>query len=282
MKRSRRMGRQIIWSLFALGLVATNASTSAQQPAQPVVALAYDAASNVILKALPDAVLRSSDDGISWEQVGSGVGGGPITALATAAGSGELYVAGPSIGVLRLADSGWISANGDLPSKDVTALAAHADQPGTLYAYVPASGIYRSRDEGVSWQLMDRGPPDIRFLVHSNMAGSMETGWLYAIAGDALHVSMDCFCLWRALAVDLPPPTALAYDPSTPSRVLAASSAGLFESQNGGQDWVLVAPPVAEVTALMVTAAGELLAGTANGTVLRSLDGGLTWEGPHA
>lgn len=274
--------RLLSLSLIAVAALALEPTAQGQEaPAtQAVVGLAYNAADNVLIKALPNAVFRSRDEGVTWEQVGPPIESGAVAALALTAGAGVVYVAGPGIGVLQLGDNGdWISGNGDLPSLNVTALTAHADQPQTLYAYIPESGIFRTRDGGGVWQLMDRGPPDIRRLLHSNMPGSMETGWLYAVTGAGLQVSMDCFCLWRAIGTDvIADATAIAFDPGDPSRFFAASDSGLFRSTNGGQDWVAFVPPATQITALLVMPSGALIAGGADGLLFRSLDDGVTWE----
>lgn len=243
-----------------------------------VVGLAYDQATSALFKADDGAIYRSLDDGATWQPGLTVPEGGAIGAIAIAAQGGGLYAAGPGIGVLFLdGDGSWLARNGDLPTTNVTALAAHADQPATLYAYIPEFGIYRTEDAGGTWQLMDRGPADISHLIHSNMPGSMQTGWLYAIAGEGVQVSMDCFCLWRALGA-FDAASTIAYDPANPTQLYAASRRGLFQSSNGGLDWEAVPSPPAEIAALLVAPSGTLYAGGAGGELYRSIDGAATWE----
>ena len=81
-----------------------------------------------------------------------------------------------------------------LPSQDVAALAVHSFHPGTLYAFIPAQGIFRTDDAGDQWQKMDAGPQSqVVGLAHSTLPGSMNTGWLYAATPDGPYLSMDCF-----------------------------------------------------------------------------------------
>jgi hypothetical protein len=76
----------------------------------------------------------------------------------------------------------------------VTALAVHSFRPETVFVYIPGHGVYRTEDAGGRWQKMDDGPPArVIALVHSTLAGSMNTGWLYASTPKGLYLSMDCF-----------------------------------------------------------------------------------------
>jgi hypothetical protein len=260
---------------LAVGLIAAQGIASARegdQPRGPVVSLAYEAGLGTLLKAYPRALYRSSDQGRSWNQVPlpSSVEDGSIATVAIPAeGQGVLYLAGPGLGVLRSADDGgsWLARHDGLPSRNVVALATHADQPDTLYAFIPESGVYRSQDAGKSWRLMDRGPEGIRQLVHSDMEGSMETGWLYAATAHWVRVSMDCFCLWRDAGELTGGVHSVVYDPRQPEHIYAASEQGLFYSTNGGQEWEQATSPGPAVTALALTPSGVLYAATDDGAV---------------
>ena len=63
---------------------------------------------------------------------------------------GSLYLSGPGLGIWRYdeASKRWQSLNDTLPDLGVTAIAAHATQPDTLYAYLGDGGMFRSRDDG--------------------------------------------------------------------------------------------------------------------------------------
>ena len=65
-------------------------------------------------------------------------------------GDESLYLAGPGLGIWRYdeASKRWQSLNDTLPDLGVTAIAAHATQAKTLYAYLGASGMFRSRNGG--------------------------------------------------------------------------------------------------------------------------------------
>lgn len=269
------------------GLLMLNSIADARttDPAQGgAIALAFDGGSQTLLRASADTLSRSGDGGRHWvpmklPQVAKRWS---ITSVAVSAGTkGAIYVAGPGIGVLRSEDGGrsWSARNESLPRSTVVALATHAEQPDTVYAYVEGHGIFRSQDGGLHWKLMDAGPRGgIVGFVHSNMPGSMQTGWLFAASRQGVHRAMDCFCGWRDAGELGRAVTAVAYDPRRPQNIYAATHDGLFLSANGGEQWSRVNAPAAALTALIITPAGVRYAAASNGSVFRSSDNGRTWE----
>lgn len=95
---------------------------------------------------------------------------------------------------------------------------------------------------------MDAGPRGgITQFVHSDMPGSMQTGWLFAASPQGVRLSMDCFCGWR-MGGELPGGTqAIACDPHRPARVVAAVGDLVFESADGAQTWSTLLTPGAPV-----------------------------------
>ncbi|HEV2150079.1 MAG TPA: YCF48-related protein [Longimicrobiaceae bacterium] len=252
-------------------------------PQGEIAALEYDAAGGRLLKAYPQALYASADGGATWKPIPlpASVRQGRLSAVAAADSGRVLYAAGPGVGVLQSTDGGktWIPRSGELPSRDVGAFAVHADQPRTLYASFADEGIYRSEDAGETWTRMDSGPgaPILQFL-HSDMEGSMQSGWLFAATPEGVRRSMDCFCGWRPTG-ELPEGEIfdVAYDPTQPKRVYASTVEGLFRSTDGGESWERVsAEPI--LPALAVDAAGTLYAADREGAVLRSADQGSSWE----
>ncbi|MEC9482988.1 MAG: hypothetical protein UMU75_06615, partial [Halomonas sp.] len=211
-----------------------------------------------------------------------------VTADVPASDGGTLYIAGPGIGVQRSVDEGrtWQPLSSGLPSQDVIAFTIHRNQPETLYAAVAGEGIYQSEDAGQNWQKMDGGPAQpIRRLVHSDMEGSMQTGWLYAVSDDAVRLSMDCFCGWRpggelgdGQVYDV------AYNSEAPKQVFVTTQQGLLHSDNGGRTWQPVPADAAHdaKVAIALTPTGALYALEADGEVRVSMDQGDTWTAPDA
>ena len=260
---------------------ANNVSTDADQV---VGALAYAPQAETLYKSDGQALYRSEDGGRRWMKV-------PLTPTASngqvadvavsAVGQGALYVAGPGLGVLKSVDAGknWIPVGKGLPSQDVIALATHSTLADTLYAVVAQRGVYRSEDGGERWRMVDKGPQaQIRRLIHSNLEGSMQTGWMFAATEKGVYRSMDCFCGWR-IAGTLPGNvSAVAYDPKQPMQLYAAVGRQVFSTANGGEEWRPVGSPDGEVHALAYSASGVLYALLADGRVVHSRNSGKQWE----
>jgi len=268
-----------------LALIATfMVAGAAAGAAEKIVALTFDREANTLFLARAHELYRSNDEGRGWTKISlpPSVQGNAIAAVAASAKRKDmLYLAGPGFGVLRSSDNGrkWVARNDGLPSRDVVALAAHADQPDTLYAYVPGKGAFRSQDAGVSWKWMDGGPREgIGQLIHSNMPGSMQSGWLFAATPNGVSRSMDCFCLWQDAGVLAAAVDAVSYDPREPRHVYAATADGFFLSTDGGEQWTRISMPASRITALVISPSGTVFAGTADGGLYRSTDEAKSWE----
>ncbi len=158
-------------------------------------------------------------------------------------------------------------------------MAAHADRPETVYAYASERGIFRSEDGGHHWRLMDAGPRGgVTRFVHSNMPGSMQSGWLFVAGPQGVRRAMDCFCGWRDAGELGRAVRAVAYDPRKPSSLYAATDAGLVFSADGGEKWSQVNAPAVTINALVVTPGGALYAGGADGSVFRRSGAATPWE----
>ncbi len=270
-------------------LVLTGLSQSvwADQHDGNIVALAYDVAAQSLWKAGGRALYRSADGGGSWQKVRvAPAESGRISSLAASpVAKGVLYLAGPGVGLLRTDDDGatWIERNEGLPSRDVIAVAAHTTQAETVYAVLRDQGVYRSQDAGKSWRLMERASQQgLRHLIHSNMEGSMQTGWLFAATANGVRRVMDCFCLWQDAGKLGGQAYSVGYDPKQPDHVYAATVQGLFRSGDGGEDWDELKSPSADVIGIVVTPSGDLFVINAKGRLYKSEDQGGTWTQVNA
>lgn len=263
--------------VLLLGVSAAWAG-SALSSQEPIVGLTYAPGKHTLVKAYRHAVYASGDDGKNWQQLAiPELTKGEIASVAAspAAKKDSMYVAGPGLGILRTDDGGktWIARNDGLPTRDVIAVAAHTTQPDTVYSVVKDSGVYRSEDGGKTWRLMDRSvKAGVHQLIHSNMAGSMQSGWLFAATENGVRRAMDCFCLWQDAGKLGASVRSIAYDPRQPEHIFAATEKGLFRSTDGGENWDQIMAPVSDITALAIAPSGALYVAGADGTMFRSAD----------
>lgn len=259
---SRREALAVFGSVAGSMMLPAEAGAAGSE-AKSILAIAAGASEGTLYKANSRAIFRSTDGGRSWHDLRLPASAGRIDAIGFSAAHPEMiYAAGRRLGVMRSNNGGarWTRADKGLPA-GVTAIAPHARQADTVYAYAPGRGIYRSEDAGSRWRLMDSGPRGgITHFVHSDLPGSMQTGWLFAAGPKGVRLSMDCFCGWRNAGELASSAHAIAYDPRQPARVAAATDGGVLESSDGGQSWAKLPPISVRVAALTFDPSGTLYA----------------------
>lgn len=252
-----------------------------------VVGLVYDAANQVLYKATEQTIDRSADGGHIWSRVELPKLPDAVTlasiAVATLGPTSKaaLYVATSGAGVLRSDDDGrtWVERNNGLPGTSVTALTTHADRPATVFIYMKGHGILRSEDGGRRWRLMDAGPRDgVTAFIHSNMPGSMQSGWLFAGGATGVSRAMDGFGGWTDAGELGRAARAIAFDPRRPSDIFAAATSALVVSRDGGETWSEIAAPGPTIAALTVTPRGEIYAAGHDGGLYLRADSAAPWK----
>ena len=188
----------LLGMVFALSACAAAHNSPKNPVTESVTGLAFNSTDGSLLKTGAGGLFRLGPSDSAWQMITTPATSG-LTGLAVNPDEpATLYVSGPGSGVVKSTDAGqhWTDAGSGLPDSEITALALHSFRRATLYAWVKDTGLYRTEDAGAHWNRMpDQGPPDtqVRNLVHSNLPGSMNTGWLYASTPSGAYLSMDCF-----------------------------------------------------------------------------------------
>lgn len=277
-----KAARTMAVSVLAAGLMVFHPAVANATP-EEIVALTIYEKDETLYRATPKTLASSSNGDKTWDpiKVPALDKGGAIAAFAVSTKNKDVfYVAAPGGGVMRSTDGGrsWSKQDKGLPKQGVSLLTTHSDQADTVYAYVPGDGIYRSQDRGLSWRKTDSGPQQtLRAFVHTDMPGSMETGWLFAASSDGVRRSMDCFCGWHKAGDLSGEMNAITYDPDEPMRVYAAGKAGLFVSEDGGESWTPLKPPAARVSVLLAIPGSSIYLAS-EGVLYRSSNRGKTWK----
>ena len=221
----------------------------------------------------PDGIYRSSDGGVAWERVGSGVAPSfspfregqsllPLKAETRPDGSEALWASLFWGGLAYSDDLGesWTDVSAGLPrgfNGQAEYVADVETVDGTVYALTSAFGLYRSSDRGVTWQNYSTG---------------------LSVNPNAPEPNLN----FDVTAVDAPGGTLLFVSGRVGSFRRVIGAPGGFAPVRGGLN-ITVGPDAGAPFGVweIAEAAGALFArpefADARGALYRSVDGGLTW-----
>lgn len=197
-----------------------------------VEVVADSTSSEVVYLALDDTVLKSTDSGSTWDDVGPMSPGEPqesLTSLAVVPSKADLLYAFGSSSVFRSEDGGmgWRSV-GRAPCGRVGRVAEHPREPGTLYA-VCSPYLVWSDDGGATWVRVREDPPWVPSALRTFAIDPVPNGWnLYVGTADlGIYKSGDDGYSWRRAGEGLRGQVvaSLAFD-ALSSRGLYAVTAG--------------------------------------------------------
>ncbi|MFQ5740504.1 MAG: WD40/YVTN/BNR-like repeat-containing protein [Acidobacteriota bacterium] len=227
-------------------------------------------------------LFRTRDGGENWKRIPTGPFNSPIRAIALAPSDPEVIALGISEGVLLSLDGGrsWDRiSRGYRSLYNVHSLAFDVQDSSTLYVGTWHLG-WKTRNRGRKWQAIRKGmifDSDIfSLIVHPR-----DPTTIYASACTGIYRSADGGLNWTKLRRGLPKAAkrtrTLQLDPSNPSVIYAGTTLGLFASRDAGTSWRQLIPDVV-VNAVAIGGSGTLLVGTDDRGVLRSRDGGASFE----
>jgi ligand-binding sensor domain-containing protein len=207
----------------------------------------------------------------SWVQT-AGPAGGNVTALVvTQSGS---VLAGTEEGVLRSTDGGasWIWSSTNMTYRSVSNFAR--DSSGGVLAATGAGSIYRSTNDGVSWQGI---PGPEAGSIYGLCCRDTATLWVSAWGGGVRRTT-DHGVHWQALDSGLTNKYVLSLLVENGGFALAGTVTGAFRTTNGGVVWDSAAHGLsgASVYSLARHGSGDLFAATSLGT-FRSTNNGDIW-----
>ncbi len=224
-------------------------------------------------------VFRSTDGGREWAESNTGLDNLFVEALVADPGPPKAVYAATDGGVFRSEDAGksWKAVREGLTDSFTTALAL-APGSGVLFVGTRGSGIFRLERGAARW----KGGGTIRATVKAIAVHPSETGVLYAATQAGVFKSTDGGGGWSPTNAGLTSTStlALAIDPDAPSRLYLSTVNGLFRSGSSGSDWARVETGAAGSffgAVAIGRGSGTVLLG-GEGAVVRSVDGGKTWN----
>ncbi len=191
-----------------------------------------------------DGLLRSVDGGANWQLMADGLP--PVPVFALAAATGRIYAGLDDAGIYAQTEQGWKSLTPPLSFED--------DQREGLGGEVASAAVL-------------------------SLAISSDGQQLYAGTADrGIFASQDGGHTWVNTYPDHYVPN-LALNPTHPAQAVASLRDRLVRTQDGGQSWHTLPVAWAQdlVASLLWLENGALGAGTGQGRLYRSLDGGDSW-----
>jgi len=249
------------------------------------LAVVEDAEGASVVAVTPAGGFRSAN-GRSWSRLSPEPG--PALADAVAASPAyrrdrTLFVAGRT-GLFRTSDSGVTWRHALAGEVLAVAVSPAFEEDGTLFIGTGQDGVIRSDDGGVTWGGANSGLLDLTALAVALSPRFTEDRTAFVGTASGLYRSRNGGRSWREvnLGLDEPAVQVLVVSPrfADDRLVFAGTEAhGLLRSTDGGARFVVV-PELDErgISALTIASDGRTVIVAAGSEVLRSDDGGLTWQ----
>ncbi len=233
-------------------------------------------------------LFRTRDGGQKWENIPLGSYRSAIRAIAIAPSDPQVLAIGISEGVLLTTDGGnqWERiSRGYRSLYNAESMAFDPRDSNTLYVGTWHLG-FKTTNLGKKWDAIHEGMVTDSDMF-SLLVNPQNPENLYASACTGIYRSDNGGTNWTKLKSGLPKDAnrtrTLLMDPLDPSIVYAGTTVGLFVSRDGGANWkVLVPGVVVNTIAVQPIENGVILAGTDDAGVLRSSDGGQSFETVNA
>ena len=208
------------------------------------------------------------------------IGNTSIQALATGTG-GVVYAGSFGMGIFRSSDRGgtWTSVNHGLTDPFVLSLTMGKD--GIIYAGTFRGGVFRSRDAGKSWKPINKGLK--RWEIKAVM---LDAKGLYAGTGDGVYLLNAADDQWKVVTTGLDEILVHALARTTDGTLYAGTSGkGIQSYKERTPGWTRLRQGLRDheglvenfIRVLAVDKEQGVYAGTFDGGVFRSGDGGKTW-----
>jgi hypothetical protein len=245
-------------------------------------------------------VLESADAGASWEPIE--LPEPDVFSVAIGAADGALYAGTePSRLFVSRAGGPWaeLEALQDIPSRErwsfpprpwthhVRWIAPDPQRAERLLVGIELGGVMYSGDGGATFS---DHRPGAKLDAHCLAWHPLAEGRAYQAAGDGAAWSRDGGRTFQAADAgrDLGYCWALAVDPVEPERWYVSAASGPFAAHRGAGargrlyrwdgSWHALALPDDSMPYALTVAEGELIAGMADGRILRSSDRGESWD----
>jgi photosystem II stability/assembly factor-like uncharacterized protein len=241
------------------------------------VAVARSKPSKAYATTLP-GIFRTDDEGQSWQLKSTSIGS--HVEISPEAPNTAYVSSGSSNALLKTTDGGatWTGVTPTFPS----AFAVAPSDSATLYAAL-ASGMSKTTDGGRTWVTVGSGIASEYYDFYYGFSATSITidpsnaSNVYLGRNSGLYKTTDGGSNWQKTA-DLSAVRTMAIDPADSSIVYAARYVnGVLKSDDGGVTWNR-AGLIDKVVVTLAISGTDLYAGTGEGHIYKSSDGGEHWK----
>ena len=155
----------------------------------------------------------------------------------------------------------WIPVGPVLNSARAEAVQAHPDRPGLMYAAFGSGGLWKTTNNGLSWQVIFENQPSQGIgdfalapsnpeIIYLGTGESLRKARNFTMPGNGIYKSEDGGDSWFNIGLKTSGHIAeIAVHPENPDIVLVAvlgdfwslsSGRGIFRTENGGKNWEMV------------------------------------------
>ncbi len=200
----------------------------------------------------------------------------------TTLGKDTVFAGSFGMGIFRSDDRGrvWTPVNEGLTDPFILCLAAGSD--GTVYAGTFRGGVFRTRDRGESWQPVNAGLKrlEIKTLL-------ITPGVIYAGTGDGVYRLNEADDRWTVVTTGLDEVLVHTLAKASDGTLFAGTSGkGVLRYKESSPGWVRMRHGLRDheglvenfIRVLAIDKEQGVYAGTFDGGVFRSNDGGQTWR----
>jgi photosystem II stability/assembly factor-like uncharacterized protein len=231
---------------------------------------------------MQQGVIRSTDGGVNWTPINTGLP--TLRSRALALADTLRYLGTDSMGVYySTLHTSWVTRSAGLPSLLIRALHAIPGSPRTVFAGTDGAGLFKSTDAGTNWSplnnlLTDTTPRAL--LVRNDATHTVVCGTGF---GDGIWTTPDGGLTWSRSLLDTRNSVLDLAEPGSGSPTYAAIyGSGVYRSLDGGATWAptdTLSLGNKFVRCLSISPANplEIVAGTGSGT-WRTLNGGTSWS----
>jgi hypothetical protein len=263
-----------------------------------LTSLALDGSGNVYLAGYTDSVnfptaspiqatlpgngtslFSSADSGATWSGADSNIPGAVFGISLNPAGTSEVVIT--ETGIYRSVDAGlsWTQQSNVSGSSNTSSLARSVTSPGTIYTATCCSSIYKSLDDGVTWNYTGGFPFQTQGILADPLTAN--TVYLFGYSSPYLFKSTDGGVTWNPAATGLPATQVISLVATSDGSLYAGTQgSGIYKSTNQGAAWTAVnngLPANASANAANSLAASGTTVYFAWGTIYETTNGGASW-----